>query len=264
MPHLEIDQASIVNRLRKEPLTNLVLLKYIQSFRAKALQLIDGKDIATLLITDHCYSAWDHKTYPDIATSVFVASTNPTLTLGLLPHLPDERPIIIKLFNDADQRVFAQLYKLERRMAFLSFTGNTQAATDPEVRIVNNHAEIPFALFAAQGHEQRWLAPMFVNGSAFACIMSHEDRPVAACFAFHIDAGIWEIGGVYVEPRHRGKGLATRLVQTAIAKLQQQQLRFRYQAADTNMTSIGLARKLGLHCFFTVTHYLAKQQLRVT
>jgi RimJ/RimL family protein N-acetyltransferase len=257
MPHLETDQGAIVERLRQEPLTNLVLLKYIQSFRAKVLQLIDGEDTATLVITDHRYSAWDHKTYPDIATSVFVASTKPTLTRALVPHMPDDRPIIIKLFNDADRDVFAEQYELARRMAFLSFTGDTQATPDPEVRVVSNNGDVPFSLFSAQGHDREWLAPMFANGTAFACTMSDQDQTTAACFAFHIDVGIWEIGGVYVEPEHRGQGLATRLVQTTMARLQQQKLTFRYRVADTNIPSIGLARKLGLYCFFTGTHYLA-------
>lgn len=257
MPHLETDQASIIERLRKEPLTNLVLLKYIQSFRANALQLINGNDSATLVTTDHRYSAWDYKTYPGIATSVLVASTNPMLTRALLRHMPEEEPIIIKLFNDADRDVYAERYRLERRMAFLSFIGNPQAIPDPEVRIVYTHSDIPFALFSAQGHDQGWLAPMFANGPAFACCITHQNRSIAACFAFHIDAGIWEIGGVYVEPERRGNGLATRLVKTAIAELQRRKLRFRYQVADTNIPSLSLAKKLGLHCYFTGTHYLA-------
>ena len=90
-----------------------------------------------------------------------------------------------------------------------------------------------------------------------------EGQLASACFAFQNYGDVWEIGGVYTEPRHRRKGLARRVVGSALAYLLSRRLTPRYQVKWDNLASIQLARGAGLKEFLTVNHYrIAATQAR--
>jgi ribosomal protein S18 acetylase RimI-like enzyme len=62
------------------------------------------------------------------------------------------------------------------------------------------------------------------------------------------------IGGVVPSPSHRSLGLGSRVVQAALAELARRGLLARYQVGEDNLTSIGLARSIGMTQFLTLTH----------
>jgi RimJ/RimL family protein N-acetyltransferase len=86
-------------------------------------------------------------------------------------------------------------------------------------------------------------------------VVREQGDVLAACFAFEIDDPLWEIGGVYTKPAHRGRGLAKRVVQAALAELRRLERLPRYQVSEDNGASIGVADSLGMQRFLTLTHY---------
>jgi hypothetical protein len=63
------------------------------------------------------------------------------------------------------------------------------------------------------------------------------------------------VGGVVTALSHRRRGLAARVVRSALAELSERALIPRYQVEAHNKASIGLARSVGLAPFLTIVHY---------
>jgi ribosomal protein S18 acetylase RimI-like enzyme len=55
--------------------------------------------------------------------------------------------------------------------------------------------------------------------------------------------------------QHRGLGLASRVVRSAMAELQRRRLVPRYQVNEDNLPSIRLATSVGLRQFLQLTHF---------
>jgi ribosomal protein S18 acetylase RimI-like enzyme len=66
---------------------------------------------------------------------------------------------------------------------------------------------------------------------------------------------VWEIGGVHTIPSARRRGLARRVVQTALATLLATGRTPRYQVEATNTASIQLAEALDLAVCLRFEHY---------
>ncbi|POR48906.1 GNAT family N-acetyltransferase [Bosea psychrotolerans] len=245
--------------LRRAPLDNVVLLKFLLASpqAASVHQIVRGDDAATLLLLDHRFSDFDRETYPAASASALIASTNPELTQDLLAFVPRRETLVFKLANEADRSVVAAEFPLERRTAFLSYTATIMPALDTGADIETTTAKTPFEILAAQGHSAEWLGPLIASGRAFICVLRAGSRPLSACFAFQIDGPVWEVGGVYTQPAERGKGLAYRIVHTALAELQRRGHVARYQVSEENTASIRLAESLGMKRYLTLTHYLS-------
>ena len=116
-------------------------------------------------------------------------------------------------------------------------------------------SEAAFHLFAAQGHAKDWLCSLLSSGRAFVCALEEDGEPRSLCFAFENYQKVWEIGGVLTPPEHRGRGLAARVVRTALNELQRRALIPRYQVSEDNLPSIRLATSIGLREFLRISHY---------
>ncbi len=245
--------------LRRDPLKHAVILKYLLSTPGAVLhQTARGRRSASLLLLDPRRTNYDRRTYPEATASVLLASDDPALTRELMAHVPAGERIVFRLPGEADRAVVAERFALERRNAFLSFTGAGSGGQIDGATIGTDAAAAPYALFAQQDHEEAWIAPMLQAGRAFTSVVRDGGTPVAACFAYEIDTAIWEIGGVYCLPEHRGRGHARRAVQAALGELARRGRLSRYQAAEANTPSIRLARSLGMTQFLTLTHFVSR------
>lgn len=241
--------------LRRDPLRNVVILKYLLANRDIAVvrQVTRGDDVATVLLLPIDVVSYDRRHYPEIDLSATIISTSHELTRTLLDDIPAGRSLLFRLGSDADRDVIAKRFALTRRNAFLSFTHRDPPSALGEVG--TDPATAPWDLFAEQGHDAAWLAPLLRDGRAFHAVVLDGGTAVAACFAFEIDTGLWEIGGVFTRPTQRGRGLARRVVIAALGELRRRNVTPRYQVADANTPSIALARSLGMTQFQTLTHF---------
>ncbi len=253
MPHSRQD---LIEALAREPLRHIVLLKQLLAHPQAAFHRVSGPEgAATLVMVDVAASAWDRQAYPRAALAAFISSDHPALTARLLHHVPRGPGIVFKLASEADRAVVAAAFTLQRRTAFVSFTAFDRSEPDRGVHFTRAPGDRAFALFATQGHDRDWLEPMLGDGRAFTCVLEHDDRPLSACFAFENYGPVWEVGGVVTDPAHLRQGLATRVVRTALAELDERGLMARYQAEEHNAASIELARSVGLRRFLTLTHW---------
>ncbi|MFO1079604.1 MAG: GNAT family N-acetyltransferase [Reyranellaceae bacterium] len=255
----ELTIAAALERLADQPLRNLVLLKHLMAYPDHVVAHgVDGPEgSATLVLLDARASAYDRVAYPEARHVAFVTSDHPRLTSDLLDVLPRDGGIVFKLASDADRAVIGERFALVRRTAFVSFTGRAQPRRDPAVQLGDAPPAEALSLFEAQGHDPAWLLPLLRAGRAFACVLpgGGHGEVDAACFAFENFGSIWEIGGVVTVPERRGRGLASRVVGTALAELAARALAPRYQVEETNEASIRVARAVGLEPFLTLVHW---------
>lgn len=260
MPFEQTAPHKVLEVLRRDPLKNVVLLKLLNAAPSDAIvhQVVRGNDAATLLVVDHRFSSFDREAYPEARASVIISSDRPELTREVLTSAPRGQNLVFKLANEADRFVVAEEFPLERRTAYFSYTSTETVANDQGVKIRANAVEAPLPLFAAQGHRARWLAPLMASGRAFASVIEKDGEALSACFAFELDGGIWEIGGVYTLPEERGKRLASRVVRAALGELARRGHIPRYQVAEENVASIRLAEALGMTRCLTLTHFFSE------
>jgi len=243
--------------LRRDPLKHAVILKYLRATPGARLhQIVRGDASGNLLLIDPKLSSYDRRTYPEATAAALIASDDPALTRELMQFVPRAQRVFFRLPTDADRDVVAESFALERRNAFLSFTGAGTGAGDAAIDA--DPAIAPFDLFAKQDHDRDWLAALLTSSRAFTSTVSQNGSAVAACFAFELDQDIWEVGGVYCRPEHRGRGLARRAVQAALSELIRRCLVSRYQVGEANIPSIRLAQSLGMRQFLTLTHYMSR------
>jgi ribosomal protein S18 acetylase RimI-like enzyme len=246
--------------LRRDPLKNVVLLKFLDMAlgRSNLHQVVDGDDVASLLLVDHRFSSFDQRAYPTARVSVVISSTRPELTREVLVFAPRGEPLIFKLTDEADRLVVAEEFPLKRRTAYHSYTSSRFAVAAPGADVEFALSDALSRMFMAQDHDPEWLGSMIGRNRAFISVVKEDSQPLSACFAFHIDGAIWEIGGVYTIPTRRGEGLGSRAVRTALAELARRRCVPRYHVAEENTASIRLAESLGMTRFLTLTHYLSE------
>jgi ribosomal protein S18 acetylase RimI-like enzyme len=249
----------VVGRLERQPLRNIVLLKYIDAFRehVSVTQVCDGPDTATLILLDTTASLYDRETYPQAAFAVLISSDHPRLTRRLLDSVPAHGRVVFKLASDGDRDVVAGRFPISRATSFLSFTSDERAtfAADGEISVSTSASDRMLDLLECQGHPRDWLLPLLASGRAFVCALEHDGEPRSVCIAFENHRQIWEVGGVVTPAQHRGRGFAARVVRTTLAELQRRKLVARYQVNEDNLPSIRLATSVGLRQFLQLTHF---------
>lgn len=257
--HSTNDASSAVARLEREPLHNIVLLKHIKAFRdhVSIVQLSTERSVGTLVLLDTSASPYDRETYPEATFAALMSSDDPGLTRTLLKSVPRQCDVVFKLCNDADRDIVAEHFPLRRATSFLSFTAGAAAnfASDASVSITSHASLAMLDLFESQGHPADWLCPLLSSGRAFTCLLQQDGAPRSVCLAFENHRQIWEVGGVVTPMQHRGLGLASRVVRSALAELQRRRLVPRYQVNEANVPSIRLARSIGLQQFLHLTHF---------
>jgi GNAT superfamily N-acetyltransferase len=247
----------VVDELAREPLRHIVLLKHLLAYpeHVKIHRACDPTGAATLVLLETSVSSYDRQTYPRAAVAAFISSDHPGLTASLMSHVPRGVGIVFKLSRDADVAPVESEFAVQRRTAFVSFTSTGTFEEDAGVRITTEPGDATLQLFEAQGHDRSWLEPLLRSGRAFACVLEHGADTLSACVAFENYGPVWEVGGVITAPSFRGRGLGTRVVRTALAKLSERALIPRYQVEAHNKASIGLAQSVGLAPFLTTAHY---------
>ncbi len=253
----DIDEATA--RLEREPLRNVVLLKHIEAFRdhVSVTQLSTGQSVGTLVMLETSVSPYDRQTYPEARFAVLISGDGPELTRRLIESVPRRHHVVFKLGNDADRGVVAEHFPISRATSFLSFTARepSSLAADRSVPVTNSASDAVLGLFESQGHPREWLCPLLSSGRAFTCVLERDGQPRSVCLAFENHRQIWEVGGVVTPPQHRGQGLASRVVRSALAELHRRGLVPRYQVNEDNLPSIRLAMSIGLRQFLQLTHF---------
>ncbi|HLG46077.1 MAG TPA: GNAT family N-acetyltransferase [Reyranella sp.] len=245
--------------MARDPLRHVVLLKQLLAYpgHVQAYRSSSPAGSAILLALEASASAYDRQTYPEADIVAFVASDHPDLTAALLPCLPRDVGIVFKLSCEADLPPVRTKFSVVRRTAFVSFTADSAAAADAEVRLTTRPGETAFRLFESQGHERSWVEAMLAGDRAFACVLERAGDTASVCLVYENWGPVWEVGGVVTAPDYRRKGLGARVVRTALAELGRRGLKPRYQVEEHNVASIALARSVGLAPFLTIAHHLA-------
>jgi ribosomal protein S18 acetylase RimI-like enzyme len=253
------DLQRAVDRLEREPLRNIVLLKHIEAFpgHVSVEQICAGQNVGTLVLLDTRVNAFDRETYPEAELAALLSSDDPALTRRLLGAVPAGRNIVFKLATDADRDMVAARFPIRRAMGFLSFTadGRSAFAADDEVSLSTTASEAAFRMFEAQGHAKDGLCALLSSERAFVCALEQDGEPRSLCFAFENHRKVWEVGGVVTSNEHRRRGLAARVVRTALNELQRRALIPRYQVSEDNLPSIRLATSIGLREFLRISHF---------
>ncbi len=252
--------SDLVALLEQDALRNIVLLKHLTAFpdSTRGHRIADDGGSATLVLLDTAASAYDRQAYPEAAWAALIASDHAALTDRLLDRVPRDAGVVFKLASDADRAAVVARFAVAPGASFLSYSVDRRFERDAEVRMTDAPGEAALRLFEQQGHDRSWLLSCLGSGSAFACIADADGGPGAVCFAFRNHGQVWEVGGVFTPEPFRGRGLAGRVVRTALAVLHERGLTPRYQVSADNAASIGLAESLGLRHFLTLTHHLRR------
>ncbi len=203
-------------------------------------------------------SAYDLETYPSANWVALISSGHRSLTDHLFDFVPKDVGMVFKLAADADREVMAARYRTEGAACFLSYTCNLRFCRDKRVCVTRAPDEAALDMFEGQGHARAWLQPLLSSDRAFDCIVQVNGRTNSVCFAFENYGRVWEVGGVFTPINSRGRGLARRTVQTALAVLRERGLIPRYQVSADNKASIALANGIGLQRFLRLTHHLRR------
>lgn len=248
----------IIATLARDPLRNIVLLKYIEAFpnHTRVHHLSNGAGSATLVLLRTSASPYDRATYPATDYAALISSDDSSLTLRLLDAVPNRAGVVFKVAGDADAAAVATRFAVHQVAEFWSFTAGASFDYDADVRLTRAPGDAAFDLFETRGHARSWLEPLLDTNRAFACMIGPDQRPYAVCFAFENYGKIWEVGGVVAQSEFRGRGFASRVVRTALAELGRRDLIPRYQTDRTNTPSIRLAESVGLQRFLAITHFL--------
>jgi RimJ/RimL family protein N-acetyltransferase len=243
--------------LAQDPLRHIVLLKHLEAFpeNTRTHHASGNNGHATLVLLETAASYYDQRTYPMTNAVALISSDTPELTQTLLEFVPRGVGVVFKLSRDADHRVVASQFAVRRTTSVQSFTAWSGFDHDAQVSITRQPDNAVFDLFEAH-HPRAWLEPLLEARRVFACVLRQNEQQLAICFAFENYGRVWEIGGVFTPPEHRGKGHAACVVRTALAELARHDLLPRYQVHEENTPSIRLAESIGLQRFLTITHFL--------
>jgi GNAT superfamily N-acetyltransferase len=258
MPQKAVQDA--ISYLERDILRNIVPLKMITAFpnSARVHHVSNTLGQGVLVLLEAGAFDYDRETYPTVRFVVLVSSDDVEITRELLEFVPRAEKIVFKLSSDSDLGVIRTRWNLERTRGFLSFTSESSFTPDAGVRLTLEPSDAVFELFASQGHHRVWLEPLLMSNRAFACLLEQARAPVSVCFAFQDYGAVWEIGGVLTAPESRGRGLAGRVVRTALAQLEALGHTPRYQVIESNTASIRLAESLGLTHFLSIEHWITK------
>ena len=184
----DLDQQLAV--LRRDPLKHAVILKYLLATPGARLhQIVRGEASGNLLLIDPKRSSYDRRTYPEATAAALIVSDDPALTRELMQFVPRGERVFFRMPTGADRDVVAESFALERRNAFLSFTGAGTGGSDAVID--TDVATAPYDLFAEQDHDRDWLAGLLASGRAFTSTVREDGSARAACFSFELDREIW-------------------------------------------------------------------------
>ena len=209
--------------MEHDPLRNIVLLKTLSHYpEAIRCHFHEGPEAAgVLLLLSGGASSFDRQNYPGMDYVVFISATHPTLLPELLRHVPADGKLLFKLRDPQHHAWVRRSFSLERVNAFVSYTaapGKLYAAADG-VTVSGVPDSACLDLYAALGHSREELRTRFAKGQALSFTVYGSDKPLASCFTVPNFGKIYEVGGVYTDPGQRRRGLARKVVETALHHL---------------------------------------------
>ena len=256
------DAAAARAFLERAPFRHIMLLKYWQAFAAdtEVRYLRDGAAEGVRLMVATAASAYDRATYPQTAQICFLRAETPALARALLADLPRHGATIFKLVDPVDVAAVQEALPVQRQTAFVSFTAPDDPVARParaDVISASTPADDALPLYRSQGYEPDEVADYAANRAGrFYAVREPDGRLLGACFSFRNWGQIHEIGGLHTLPAARRRGIARRLVETALAVLQSAGEIPRYQVHEDNAASIALAAAVGLVHGVTAEHWL--------
>ncbi|MFE5320321.1 GNAT family N-acetyltransferase [Paenibacillus sp. NPDC056579] len=242
-------------------LENITLLKMLETYgdRMECKFMERERDWGLLLSLPIQLSLYDRKTYPECEAIILVSGSDPNSIAPLVEALPQYRPIIFKVQNDAYRQVIATKFSLELKRAF-----HTYSCREPirhmqldDVAEEDRYQDKLAELWIRNGYEAGELQRMFDAGARSYSIYELGE-PVSTCLTCCIYGMVWEIGAVFTKESYRGKGYAKKVVSAAVNRLLNEQSVPRYQVVNDNAASIQLAESLGLSREVTLQHYVYK------
>src|SRR4051812_45617189 len=104
MRQSETSTADVIATLAREPLRNIVLLKYLEAYpnHTRVHHLSNGAANATLVLLETAASAYDREAYPATRYAALISSDVPALTTRLLDRVPEGAAVVFKVAGDAD------------------------------------------------------------------------------------------------------------------------------------------------------------------
>lgn len=256
---MDTQLARAVAFLENDPLRNIVLLKTLCYYpQATHCHFMEGPAGAgALLLLPGDASSFDRRSYPGTDHVVFIAATDPDVLPELLQHVPRGKRLLFKLMDPHDRLQVSRFFGLERATAYVSYTAPAgrryPAALD--VAVSGNPSDACRDLYAAMGHSREELNLRFAQGQARSFTVYENKKPLASCFTFPNYGRIHEIAGVYSDAGHRRRGLARKVVETALHHLGDTGLWARYQVQEDNRASVRLAESIGLRHVVTYEHW---------
>jgi ribosomal protein S18 acetylase RimI-like enzyme len=248
-----------VEFLELDTFRNIVLLKTLSYYPEAACCHFHERPEAAgvLLLLQGGASFFDRQNYPGTEHVVFIAATEPAVVPELLQHVPRRERLLFKLMDPQHPIVVRTFFSLQRANAFISYTappGKAFAAADGVTA-----SDMPDSgcldLYAAMGHSRDELREYFKSGMARSFTVYEDNKPLASCFTFPNYRGIHEIAGVYTDPGHRRRGLARKVVETALHYLAHAGFIARYQVQEDNGASLQLIESIGLRHVVTYEHW---------
>lgn len=249
----------IMEKLRMNPLKNVTLLKMLTAHH----QVMDSYLIEQennwgilLLLPANAFS-YDLRAYPHANTIVLLDYSSPDLLPALIDQLPKDARLVFKLQDEYSVLALSEYYPLNKTRCFYSYSTAAahSFAEDRDTVLSEQPDERLYPLWAANGYSSDEIGQYFAEG-AFSVSLFEGEFPLSTCFVFRNEEQIWEIGGVHTVEQARNKGLAKRVVRTALFHTLHRGFIPRYQVQDNNIPSIRLAESLGLPLVVKLTHWI--------
>jgi RimJ/RimL family protein N-acetyltransferase len=210
-----------------------------------------------LLLVPGGASFFDRRNYPGTDHVVFIATTGSVALPELIRHIPRGERLLFKLMDPGHVARVRGFFSLEQVNAFVSYTAplDTGFTSSDDVAVSDLPDRACMDIYTAMGHSPDELSKYFQSGQACSFTVYEGSRPLASCFTFPNYRGIHEIAGVYTDPDHRRRGLARKVVETALHHLGHAGQLVRYQAEESNRASLRLAEAIGLRHVVTYEHW---------
>ncbi|WNS45125.1 GNAT family N-acetyltransferase [Paenibacillus sp. MMS20-IR301] len=255
MSHYE----AVMSRLRQHPLRNITLLKMMTAYHDKIDSYLIEQQAhwGVLLLMPAGTFAYDKRTYPEADTVVMMDYCHPEVFQALLALLPMDARYVFKLQKEAYLKELAPYFKLLKVRSIYSYsTAEDQSfIPDADCLVSEDLDERLLPLWTANDYSLEEIRGYFQAG-AFSATLFDGELPLSTCIVFRNEESIWEIGAVHTVPAARRKGLAQRVVRTALAHTLQRGYIPRYQVLEDNLASITLAESLGLKLAVKLEHWI--------
>ncbi|WP_310828786.1 GNAT family N-acetyltransferase [Paenibacillus pedocola] len=248
----------IMRYLRSNPLKNVTPLKMMTAYRGfiDSYLIEQGEHWGILLLLPaSCYS-FDKKMYPGADSIVLMDYSSPELVPAIVEHIPRDAKLVFKL-QQAARIAIQENFPLHPVRSFYSYSTEPDQSFSPdEAAIVSEQIdERLLPLWYSNGYTLEEIRHYFQDG-AFSVALYDGLTPLSTCIVFRNEEQIWEIGAVHTAEAGRRKGLAARIVRTALHHTLQRGYTPRYQVQDTNTASIRLAEAVGLTLAVKLEHWM--------